>query len=71
MKVRKTDRGGVEVLLSGDEVATAIDNYLAASGLGIAGPRTIRMTRPERGMATGGARVYVDPSARVWRVTRG
>lgn len=49
---------GVEIKLSGDDVAIAIDAYLVAHGIVVRGPRTIRVNGDlcERG------RVYVDPS---------
>ena len=55
-----TDR---EVLLSGDELATAVDAYLAAHNINIFGPRTVRVATLEGlwGLC-GGAKVYVDPS---------
>jgi hypothetical protein len=63
MKVRigkgKTKYGpGVEIKLSGDEVAIAIDTYLVAHGIHVDGPRTITVNGDlcEKG------RVYVDPS---------
>ena len=63
MKVRhgagKTQYGpGVEIKLSGDEVATAIDAYLVARGLHVSGPRTITVN----GDLCNKGRVYVDPS---------
>lgn len=66
MKVKKgrgkTQYGpGVEIALSGDEVAIAIDAYLVAHGIHVAGPRTITVNGSlcERG------EVYVDPSGSV------
>lgn len=55
----KTQFGpGVDILLSGDEVARAIYAYLVARGVHIDGPRTVTVNGDlcERG------RVYVDPS---------
>lgn len=49
---------GVEILLTGDEVATAIDAYLVAHGVHVSGPRTIRVN----GELCEEGRVYVDPS---------
>lgn len=49
---------GVSISLSDDELATAIDAYLVAHGVYVAGPRTIRVS----GELCQGARVYVDPS---------
>lgn len=63
MKVKfgkgKTEYGpGVEINLTGDEVATAIDAYLVAHGVYVSGPRTITVNSElcKKG------RVYVDPS---------
>jgi len=52
---------GVEIKLSGDEVAVAIDAYLVAHGIHVDGPRTITVNGElcERG------KVYVDPSGSV------
>jgi len=49
---------GVDIKMSGAEVATAIEAWLVAHGVHIAGPRTITVNgeRCERGS------VYVDPS---------
>jgi hypothetical protein len=49
---------GVDIKLTGDEVATAIDAYLVAMGIHVSGPRTITVNNElcENG------RVYVDPS---------
>lgn len=49
---------GVDIILTGDEVATAIDAYLVAHGVHVSGPRTVTVNGElcERG------RVYVDPS---------
>lgn len=55
----KTEFGpGVEIKLSGSEVATAIDAYLVAHGVYVNGARTIRVNNElcEKGQ------VYVDPS---------
>lgn len=55
----KTHEGpGVEIELTGNEVATAIDAYLVAHGVHIAGPRTVRVN----GELCDGGEVYVDPS---------
>lgn len=52
---------GVEIRLTGGEVATAIDAYLVAHGVHVSGPRTVTVNgRPCR---QGG--VYVDPSGHV------
>lgn len=63
MKVRcgkgPTEYGpGVEIKLTGDEVATAIDAYLVARGVYVSGPRTITVN----GELCDVGRVYVDPS---------
>ena len=49
---------GVIINLDGDEVATAIDAYLVAHGVHVAGPRTIRVN----GELCREGDVYVDPS---------
>ncbi len=64
MKVKhgkgKTEYGpGVEIKLSGNEVATAIDAYLVARGIHVSGPRTVFV---DGKCPTPAARVYVDPS---------
>jgi hypothetical protein len=56
---------GNDIHLDGCEVAAAIAAYLVAHGVHYTGPRTIRLTEPERGAATGGARVHVDPGGRI------
>ncbi len=63
MKVRhgegRTEYGpGVQIDLTGDEVAIAIDAYLVARGVAISGPRTITVNG---GLCEFGG-VYVDPS---------
>ena len=52
---------GVEINLTGEEVAIAINAYLAAHNIYIVGPRTIRVNGElcETGM------IYVDPSGYV------
>lgn len=50
--------GGVEIHLSGAEVATAIDAYLVAQGVIVRGPRTIQVN----GELCETGRVFVDPS---------
>ncbi len=52
---------GVDVTLTNDEVATAIDAYLVAHGVHVDGPRTIRVNQE----LIEGANVYVDPSGSV------
>lgn len=55
----KTQYGpGVEIELSGNEVATAIDAYLVAHGVHVSGARTITVN----GELCESGRVYVDPS---------
>ena len=55
----KTEFGpGVEIKLSGDEVAIAIDAFLVANGVNIAGARTIYVN----GELCDSGRIYVDPS---------
>lgn len=49
---------GVDIELTCDEVATAIDAYLVAHGKYISGPRTISVN----GDLIEFGRVYVDPS---------
>lgn len=48
---------GVDIKLTGDEVATAIDAYLVALGVHVDGPRTITVN----GELCQVGRVYVDP----------
>lgn len=49
---------GVDIELTGDEVAQAIDAYLKLNDVHISGGRTIRVN----GELCSSARVYVDPS---------
>ena len=49
---------GVEILLTGEEVATAIESYLVARGVVIRGARTIRVN----GDLCADGRIYVDPA---------
>lgn len=49
---------GVDVSLTGDEVATAIDAFLVAHGIHVSGPRTIRVN----GELCQVGSIYVDPS---------
>lgn len=58
----KTEYGpGVQINLTGDEVARAISAYLVAQGIHIIGPKTIQVNGElcEKGS------VYVDPSGKV------
>lgn len=52
---------GVQIELTGDEVATAISAYLVAHGVHVDGPRTITVN----GDLCGSGRCYVDPSGSV------
>lgn len=52
---------GVSIILTGDEVATAIDSYLVSRNVVVRGPRTITM----EGELLKETRVYVDPSGSV------
>lgn len=49
---------GVEILLTGEEIALAISAFLVANGVNVQGPRTITVNNDfcEEG------RIYVDPS---------
>jgi hypothetical protein len=59
---RETAYGhGVKIILSGDEIATAIDTYLAAHGIIINGARTINVN----GELCKEGQIYVDPSGKV------
>ena len=49
---------GVDIKLTGDEVATAIDAYLVAHNIHIQGPRTINVN----GDLIDSGSIYVDPS---------
>ena len=49
---------GVDIILTGDEVATAISAYLVARNVVVSGPRTITVN----GELCDDGRVYVDPS---------
>lgn len=67
MKVKevKTKRGdvGVEISLTGDELATAVLTYLTARGVVHRGPMTISVN----GELCDHARIWVDPSGQVLR----
>jgi len=72
MKVKfgkgKTKFGpGVEINLSGNEVAKAIDAYLVANGAEIYGARTITIN----GELCSNAEIYIDPSGGVLYKGRG
>lgn len=49
---------GIQIYLTGDEVATAIDAYLIAHNVHVSGPRTISVNEE----LIKGGEVYVDPS---------
>jgi hypothetical protein len=49
---------GVQIDLTGDEVAIAIEAYLLAHSVRISGPRTIRVN----GKLCSTGKIYVDPS---------
>jgi len=49
---------GVQIDLSGDDVATAICAYLTAHDINVSGPRTIRVNGELCNLGS----VYVDPS---------
>lgn len=49
---------GVNIELTGDEVAVAIDAYLVAHGVHIRGPRTITVN----GALCESGQIYIDPS---------
>lgn len=55
---RRCGEPGVNIFLTGDEVATAIDVYLHAHGIIVRGSRTVTVNK--KLCAFG--RVYVDPS---------
>jgi hypothetical protein len=54
---------GVSIILTGDEVATAIDAYLVAHDVHVEGPRTVTVN----GDLCDRGHVYVDPSGFVIR----
>lgn len=59
----KTEFGpGVDIILSGAEVAIAIDAFLVAHGTYVSGPRTVRVN----GELCEAGQVYVDPSGFVF-----
>jgi hypothetical protein len=64
MKIKKgkgtTEYGkGVDITLSGEEVARAIMTYLTAKGVYISGARTITVN----GELCESGKIYIDPSA--------
>ena len=63
MKIKKgkgtTEHGkGVDIELTGEEVAIAIDAYLVARRVAVSGPRTILVN----GQLCKSGRIYIDPS---------
>jgi hypothetical protein len=54
---------GIEIKLTGEEVATAILTFLTAKGVHISGPRTISVN----GELCQNGEVYVDPLGAVYR----
>ena len=54
---------GVDILLSGEEVARAIESYLMAHNIHIYGPRTFKVNNE---LCVSGS-VYVDPSGQVYK----
>lgn len=58
---------GIDIILSGDEVAIAIDNYLKLYKIDINGPRTIRIN----GELCEKGEIYIDPSGEVTLQGRG
>lgn len=52
---------GVDIRLTGNEVAQAILDYIEAQGINVTGPRTVMID----GELCPPARVYVDPSGHV------
>lgn len=55
----KTKYGpGVDIILDGNDIATAIDAYLCAHNIHVNGPRTVLID----GVLANFGRVYVDPS---------
>ena len=56
---------GDTIYLTADEVATAIDAYLTAHQVNIDGPRSPSLLTGEWSLVTA-ARIYVDPSGRIF-----
>jgi hypothetical protein len=52
---------GVQIDLTGSEVATAIDAYLVAHGFSVDGPRTVKVN----GKLCQSGEIYIDPSGSV------
>lgn len=62
MKVEFDKKGlGVNIHLSGDEVARAIDAYIVAHRISVSGPRTVTVN----GQLCEVGKIYVDPSGQV------
>jgi len=62
MKIKFDKKGlGVNIHLSGDEVATAIHAYLVSHNIYVRGPRTVTVN----GQLCEVGKVYVDPSGQV------
>lgn len=61
MKIKEGYNKGVEITLTGNEVARAIMAYIVAHGVYISGPKTIRVNK---GLCEEGS-IYVDPSGYV------
>lgn len=58
----RTEYGpGVLIELTGDEVATAVDSWLASHRINVSGPRTVTVN----GRLCESGKVYVDPSGKV------
>lgn len=59
---------GQEIQLDGDELATAVDAYLAAHNICVSGSRTITYSTvfSQRYGLGRGAKVYVDPRGRIY-----
>lgn len=49
---------GVQIEMTGDEVATAIDAYLVAHGICVRGPRTVTVN----GELCESGEIYIDPT---------
>ena len=55
----KTEHGpGIKILLTGDDIAQAVDSWLVARGVVVSGPRT---TTVNNALCDKGS-IYVDPS---------
>jgi hypothetical protein len=67
VRIRSHQNGGTDVVLDGEEFATAIDAYLTAHTIHVSGPRTISAVLPGISAIAGNVEIYVhvDPSGRV------